>query len=73
MAHIIKVKPEKNRPIDDSSCPECNGKDFEYYSKHDETICKSCGLVLQGPPGYSGYIQLYYPWGHVYDTGEIQK
>lgn len=73
LAYVKKREISKKAPTSDDKCPECEGLDYEYNDKHDETICKGCGLLLQGPPGYSKHIPIYYPWGHNYDTGEINK
>jgi len=49
-------------------CPECEAKDLHHDFKRDETVCKGCGLVLEGPPAYcAGLIQIDYPWQFTFD------
>jgi hypothetical protein len=73
LAYTIRETSKKAPIINDNICPECNNTDFKYDNKHDETYCISCGLTLEGPPGYAGYIPIFYPKGHNFDTGEIHK
>jgi hypothetical protein len=73
LAYRIREISKKAPLINDNICPECEETEFRYDSKHDETYCIKCGLTLEGPPGYSGYIQIFYPRGHTFDMGEIHK
>jgi ribosomal protein S27E len=60
---IIKDEKEKKNTVQ-KTCPECdNDSIFEYDYKRDETVCRSCGLVLAGPPAYcAGRRKIDYPW-----------
>lgn len=44
-------------------CDECGSRKLHIDYKMHEVACMSCGLVLTGPPSYSGYIKIVYPWG----------
>ena len=50
-------------------CPECDTHHnyFEYDQSRDEIVCRGCGLVLSGPPGYvAGHTQISYPFENKY-------
>ena len=40
-------------------CPECGNTSFTFDAKHAEQVC-NCGMVINGPPSYSGYKQISY-------------
>jgi hypothetical protein len=49
-------------------CPECDCTKFEHDFKRAETCCLGCGLVLEGPPAYSGgLVRIQYPWRYTFD------
>lgn len=55
---IDKVKINNNK----QQCPECESEWIEHDFKRMETVCRGCGLVLSGPPGYiGGMLQMQYP------------
>ena len=44
-------KPGNIQLIQREKCPECQNTKLTYNEHQDETICRKCGLVLDGPPG----------------------
>ncbi len=44
--HNKGPKREKTTGVNENVCPECNSTAFEYDQSKGETICKTCGLVI---------------------------
>jgi|GEM_PF-3364138 len=66
LKELTKEDPKVERK---DKCPECGSTVFEHDFKHDETICRGCGLVLDGPPGFiPENIKLNYPFGYNFDS-----
>jgi hypothetical protein len=55
-------------PTNQNICPECEGIKFQHDFKRDETVCMACGLVVEGPPAYSAYVQIKYPFNYTFDS-----
>jgi ribosomal protein L37AE/L43A len=70
LAYIHKSL-DVNHYLPETQCPECHNKEFDIISNEDLTICKACGLVLKGPPCYSGYVKIIYPFGNVFQWDMI--
>lgn len=60
---MATVKPEKvNKPRSKKrKCVECKHSLFEEIN--GETICKHCGLILDGPIEYVGLTRIDFPNG----------
>ena len=52
--------------ISRDNCPECHNTELNYDEHHCELYCKKCGLVLDGPPGYTAYNKIEYPFKYKY-------
>lgn len=68
---FIIIEPEVEFPKEDH-CPECKSPDLFYEAEEKETVCLSCGLVVQGSQHYTGYEKIEYPFGHHYDFSKVR-
>lgn len=61
---ISGKEPKHNYNYDTNNtsfvCEECGCSDLKKDQSRAELICPLCGLVIQGPPAYSSYIQISY-------------